>query len=302
MLTSFKRIIKSSWKNIIRNPWLTTATVFIIVMVIALITSLFLVRAMTSQLITELKSKVDVAVYFKNSVVEQDILDAKDEISKLANVKSVEYITAEQSMENFKTRNQNNKLLLQTIDELGSNPFPPALDIMVYEAPQYEALVSYLQSSSFNSLIDKIDYQDKKSVIDRLFSVTNSLNNGGIIFSVILGLLAILIAFNTIRLAIYTSREEISVQRLVGASNWFIRGPYVIQGALSGVVATVFCLIVFAILCFFASPQLLVIYPTFNLFQYFLNNIFLIFGIQLLTGVGLGVISSIIAIRRYLRV
>ena len=302
MLTSFKRVIKSSWKNIIRNPWLTTATVFIIVMVVALITSLFLVQGMAKQLITELKSKVDVAVYFKNSVAEQDILDAKDEISKLANVKSVEYITAEQSMENFKTRNQNNKLLLQTIDELGSNPFPPALDIMVYEAPQYEALVSYLESSSFNSLIDKIDYQDKKPVIDRLFSVTKSLNNGGIIFSVILGLLAVLIAFNTIRLAIYTSREEISVQRLVGASNWFIRGPYVIQGALSGFVAAVFCLIVFGILCFFANPQLLVIYPTFNLFQYFLNNIFLIFGIQLLTGVGLGVISSIIAIRKYLRV
>lgn len=302
MLTSFKRVLMASWKNITRNPWLTTATIFIIVLVVALATSLFLARAMAGQLITELKVKVDVTAYFQKDVSEKEILDAKDEISKLANVREIKYVSSQDALANFRNRNQNNQLLLETLDEIGSNPFPAALDISVYEAPQYEDLVSYLEGSSFKSQIEKIDYQDKKSVIDKLYSITTGLNTGGIIFTLVLGLLAVLVAFNTIRLAIYTSREELTVQRLVGASNWFIRGPYVVQGAASGFVAAVFCLIIFGLLSFFANSILLAIYPTFNLFQYFLHNIFLIFGLQLLTGIGLGVISSIIAIRRYLRV
>jgi len=302
MFTFFTRVIKSSWKNISRNPLLAVATVFIIVLVVALVTSLFLMRGMAGQLVEELKEKVDVAVYFQKDVSEQDILKAKNEISNLANVREVEYMSTDQALENFKERHKNNPLLLETLNEIGDNPFQPSLNIKVNEAPQYESLVSYLEGSSFKSLIDKIDYQEKKPVIERMFSIISGLNTGGIIFSFILAFLAVLVAFNTIRLAIYSSREEISVQRLVGASNWFIRGPYLIQGAASGIFAAVVCLAVFALLSFFASPTLEAIYPSFNLFNYFVKNIFLIFGIQLLTGIGLGVVSSIIAIRRYLRI
>lgn len=302
MFVSLKRVIKAGWKNISRNPLLAVATVFIIVLVVALATSLFLAKGMAGQLITELESKVDLTVYFKTDTLEKDILNAKDDISNLANVEKVEYVSTGQAMQDFKDRHKNNSIILETLDEIGDNPFQPSLNIKVEEAEQYESLVSYLNSSSFKPLIDQIDYQEKKPVIDKMFSLASWLSIGGIIFSFILAFLAVLVAFNTIRLAIYSSREEIGVQRLVGASNWFIRGPYVFQGALSGLIAAVFCLIVFAVFSFFLSPKLEIVYPTFNLFQYFLHNFFLIFGIQLLTGVGLGVISSIVAIRKYLRI
>ena len=272
------------------------------VMVISVVTSLFLFRGMTDFIIKELEAKVDLSVYFKKDVLEGDILRAKEELSKLSEVKEVEYVSSEQALENFKERHKDNQIILETLTEIGNNPLPASLDIKVFEAPQYENLVSYLEGSSFQDLIEKIDYQEKKPVIEKMFSITTVLNTGGIIFSLILAFLAVLVAFNTVRLAIYNSREEISVQRLVGASNWFIRGPYIFQGAVSGFFAALVSLLIFTILCFFLGPKLGALYPGLNLFTYFAGNFWMLFSIQFLTGVGLGIVSSVIAIRKYLQI
>jgi len=250
MFTSTKRVIRSGWINFSRNSWLTTATVFIIVMVIFLITAIFIFRGMTNFLIKDLEAKVDLTIYFQEDVSEKEILDAKEELSKLPEIKNVTYISKEEALEKFKERYQDNPLLLETLTEVGNNPFQGSLNVVVSEAPQYESLVSFLEASSFQDLIEKIDYHEKKPVIERLFSITTTLNRGGIIFSLILAFLAILVAFNTIRLTIYNSREEITVQRLVGASNWFIRGPYLFQGAVSGFFAALITLLLSAIVCF----------------------------------------------------
>ncbi len=302
MFITLKRVIKSGWANFSRNSWLATATVFIMVMVISLVTSLYLLRGMTDFLIKELEAKVDLSVYFQKDVSEREILNAKEELSKLSEVKEVEYISSEQALEKFKERHKDNPIILETLTEIGDNPLPASLNIKVFEAPQYENLVSYLQGSSFQNLIEKIDYQEQKPVIERLYTITSGLNTGGIIFSLILAFLAVLVAFNTIRLAIYNSRDEISVQRLVGASNWFIRGPYIFQGAISGFFATLICLLIFTILSFILSSKLETFALGFNLFGFYTHNLFLVFSIQLATGIILGVVSSIIAIRKYLQI
>lgn len=302
MFTSLKRIIKSGWVSFSRNSWLATATIFIMVMVISLVTSLYLLKGMTDFIIGELEAKVDLSVYFKKDVSEGEILRAKEELSKLAEVKEVEYVSSEQALENFKERHKDNPIILETLTEIGDNPLPASLNIKVFEAPQYENLVSFLEGSSFQNLIEKIDYREKKPVIEKLFSITSGLNTGGIIFSLILAFLAVLVAFNTVRLAIYNSREEIVVQRLVGASNWFIRGPYIFQGTISGFFATLISLLIFTILCFVLGPKLGAFYPGLNLFQYFTGNFFIILLIQSATGIGLGIVSSVIAIRKYLQV
>jgi cell division transport system permease protein len=272
------------------------------VMVIALITSLYLFRGLTDFLITELEAKVDLSVYLQKDVSEREILRAKEELSKLPEVKEVEYISEEEALERFKEYHKDNPLILEILAEIGENPLPASLNIKVFEAPQYENLVSYLKGSSFQNLIEKIDYYEKKPVIERLYTMTSGLNRGGIVFSLILAFLAVLVAFNTIRLAIYNSREEIVVQRLVGASNWFIRGPYIFQGIISGFFATLVCLFIFTVLCFALSPKVAILTLGFNLFGFYIHNLFLIFLIQLATGMALGVVSSIIAIRKYLQI
>jgi cell division transport system permease protein len=122
------------------------------------------------------------------------------------------------------------------------------------------------------------------------------------VLSLVLALIAFLVAFNQVKLAIFNSREEIAVQRLVGASNWFIRGPFLVQGIISGFLAVLIALLIFFPLLFFLGPKMEILFPGLNLFSLFTANFFLILLLQILTGIGLGIISSLIAMRKYLKV
>ena len=129
----------------------------------------------------------------------------------------------------------------------------------------------------------------------------NNINRGGLILTIALALIAGLVVFNTIRIAMYANREEIGIMRLVGANNKFIRGPYVVEGIIYGVVSGLFSLLVIYPAIIFTSPYISVLLPEINLKSYFTANLMSFMGYHLLFGIGLGIISSMIAIRRYLR-
>lgn len=301
MLISLKRIIRSGWLNFSRNKGLSLATIFIMVMTISLVTSLFLFRDITQFLISSLQEKVDISVYFKEAVQEKDILQLREEINKIPEVKNIEYVSRETALERFTQRYKDNQVVMESLAEVG-NPLLASLNIKAWEASQYITVTNFLETSSYKNLIDKVDYYQRKPVIERIFSITSAINKTGIGFSLILAIVAILVAFNTIRLAIYNSKEEISVMRLVGASNWFIRGPFLVQGAISGFAAAIITLLIFTGALFFLSPKLEILFPGLNIFNSFTGNLGILFLIQIFTGVGLGVVSSIIAIRKYLKV
>jgi len=301
MLISLKRIILSGWLNFSRNKGLSLATIFIMVMTISLVTSLFLFRDITQFLISSLQEKVDISVYFKEAVQEEDILQLREEINKIPEVKNIEYVSRETALERFTQRYKDNQVIMESLAEVG-NPLLASLNIKAWEASQYMTVTNFLETSSYRNLIDKVDYYQRKPVIERIFSITSTINKTGIGFSLILAIVAILVAFNTIRLAIYNSKEEISVMRLVGASNWFIRGPFLVQGAISGFAAAIITLLIFTGALFFLSPKLEILFPGLNIFNSFTGNLGILFLIQIFTGIGLGVVSSIIAIRKYLKV
>jgi len=301
MLISLKRIIRSGWLNFSRNKGLSLATIFIMVMTISLVTSLFLFRDISQFLISSLQEKVDISVYFKTATQEEDILQLREEIDKIPEVKNVEYVSRETALERFIQRYKDNQVIMESLAEVG-NPLLASLNIKAWEASQYITVTNFLETSSYKNLIDKVDYYQRKPVIERIFSITSTINKTGIGFSLILAIVAILVAFNTIRLAIYNSKEEISVMRLVGASNWFIRGPFLVQGAISGFAAALITLSIFTGALFFLSPKLEILLPGFNIFNSFIGSLGLLFLIQIFTGVGLGVVSSVIAIRKYLEV
>ncbi len=301
MLTLLKKTIQRGWLNFIRNSGISIATCFIIGMTIFSISSLFLMRDITQFLISTLQEKVDISVYFKETALEEEILQLKEEISKIPEVKGVEYISRAEALERFLQRYKDNPVVMESLAEVG-NPLPPALNITAWQANQYLAITNFLETSSEKDLIDKIDYNQIKPVIDRIFSITSTINIIAIIFSLVLAVIAILVAFNQIRLAIYNSREEIGIQRLVGASDWFIRAPFLAQGAISGAIAAVGTFLVFGFAVFLLSSKFVILFPDLNIFASFLGKFWFYFLIQLLTGICLGVLSSIIAIRKYLEV
>ena len=302
MFTSLKRIIRSGWLSFSRDGGLMTANIFIMAMTISIVSSNFLLKDVSQFLISSIQEKVDITVYFKEEAPEEDILKVQEKIAEIPEIKGVEYISKEKALQSFTERHQDNPILMESLEEVGMNPFLASLNIRAFEANQYQAVTNFLENSNFGNLIEKVDYYQRKPVIEKIFSLTSNLNTFGIIFSIILAIVAILVAFNTIRLAIYNSKEEIKIQRLVGASNLFIRGPFLVQGAMAGVIAALISLLIFSLTSWVLSARVETLFPGLNLFQFFTSNLLTFFLLQLATGIGLGVISSLIAVRRYLKV
>lgn len=300
-----KRVIKAGFINFWRNGWISLATILIMVITLFSIGSLFFSRAILGTILSQIQDKVDISIYFKTDASEQDILSLKNSISKLAEVKSVEYISAEQALEDFKERHKDNALIMQSLEEIGKNPLGAILNVKAKETSQYETVAKSLEAESNSprgSGIDKINYFQNKKVIDRLSKILDSAKNLGGIISIILVIISVIITFNTIRLAIYISREEIGVMRLVGASGKFVSGPFIIEGVIYGVISAVITVVLFYPLVLWLGPTTESFFTGINLFHYYISNFGQIFLILLLTGIVLGGLSSFIAIRRYLKV
>ncbi len=300
MFISLQRILKYGWQDFWRNRSVSASSIFVMVMMLSLITSLLLSQQAFKFLVLRLQEQVDISVYFREDSFEEDILEIKKELALIPEVKEVEYISKEKALENFIQLHQNDSRIMDSLTEVGGNPLLASLNIIAFEAAQYAQISGFLEKSSFAESIDKIDYHQRKPVIDRVFSISSEINTGGILFSFILALVAVSLIFNQVGLSIEHAKKEIEVMRLVGASDWFIRGPFLVQGVLIGFFATVLTLLIFLPLCFFLSAKIEILLPGLDIFGYFVNNFFTIFFIHLAFGIGLGMVSSWIAVRKYL--
>lgn len=302
MFTSLKRIFIWGWQSFLRNSGASFATTIVMVIVICLVTSLFLLQKMTNFAIASLEEKIALTVYLKKDSPEEENLAVQRELSQLPAIEKVEYVSADKALEIFTQRHKENPIIMESLAMIGENPLMPHLRIKTKQPSQYEAVSDFLGKASFGGIIDHINYSQVSPVIKKVEQITAGLSNLGIALSIVFGLIAVLVVFNTVKLAIFNLKEEIAIMRLVGASNWFIRGPLLLQGGISGILATTVSLVIFALLLFFLGPKLEVFLPGLNLFGYFLAELSKIVLIQLFTGVGLGILSSIIAIRKYLAV
>jgi len=302
MFASIKRICRAGWVSFARNKGLSAATIFVMITTLLLATSLFLARGAGQLLIASLEEKVDISVYFKKDSREDDILKIKDELAKIPDVRNIEYVSERNALDEFIQKHKDEQILLESINQVGGNPFLASLNIKAWQSAQYENIVNFFQKDSFKDLVEKIDYGQRKSIIEKLFSITSRTSQAGIIASIILAVVAVLVAFNTVRLAIFNHKEEISIMRLVGASNWFIRGPFIIQGMISGFFAAIIAGIVSAVSCYFFTPNVETLLPGFNLFNYFISNLSIIILGQFAIGIFLGIIASLVAIGRHLEV
>lgn len=300
MLSSLKRVIKSGYKSFSRNIGLSTATIFVMVLVIIIITFLALLNPVSEILIEDIKEKIGISIYFEEGVKEEEAVEIKGKIEGSLNVESVEYISTEQALEKFVEKHKNNSVIMGSLSEVGANPFLASLNIKARDAGQYEEIAAFLEAAPFTELINKVDYHERKPVIEKVFTFTSSIKKFGFIISIIFGIIAILIAFGAIRAAIYNSKEEISIMKLVGASNWFIKAPFLIQGAIIGFLSAFIALILTFSFSYFLNSRIEAFAPGVSMISIFLSNFGMLLLIQFGTGIGLGVVSSFIAVKRYL--
>lgn len=276
------------------------ATILIMVITLFSIGSLVFGKAILLTVLDQLQDKVDITVYFKIDAEESDITFLQESLSDLSEVKNVMYVSKEDALKSFQERHAENTLIIQSLEELGANPLGSSLNIKAKDPSQYESIARFLEASVF-SAVDKINYRQNKTIIDRLSAILQTSKNLGTGISILLALIAVLVTFNTIRLAIYTNREEIKIMRLVGASDRYVRSPFVVGGILYGLISSTVTVILFYPLTFWLGPLSERFFGGINLFYYYLSNFFQMFFILLAVGVLLGVFSSWVATRRYLK-
>ena len=304
---SIKRMFVSGWKNFARGGAVSTATVLIMVVTLSIIGSLIFLSALLSFTLDAVKDKVDVSVYFVTTASETDILAVKDRLEKLSQVKEVVYTSAEEALTAFRSRHASDQLTLQALDEIGGNPLDASLSVKAKDPSEYESIVSFLEASPAlsvggSSIIDRINYVQNKEVIDRLSLAIRATREIGFAVVILFAIASILIAFATVRLAIYTSKDEIGVMRLVGASNSYIQGPFIITGVVTGVIAGIIVLLLLIPLTWYAGSKTESWFGGFNLASYYAGHFPLIFAILMGSGLVLGAVASVFAIRRYLKV
>ncbi|MEK7117192.1 MAG: permease-like cell division protein FtsX, partial [Patescibacteria group bacterium] len=304
--TKLKRVIKTGFINFFRSGYISLASVLIMVITLSVIASVIFLGAILNTTLTELKNKVDVNVYFLTTAPESDILFLKEKLLTLPEVSNVEYLSREVALENFKKRHENDQITLQALEELGDNPLGAALNIKAKEPSEYQGIAEFLGQENILSrdgkqIIDKVNYLQNKVAIDRLSRIIASSEKLGLVITIVLITISLVITLNTIRLAIYISRDEISVMQLVGASKNYIRGPFVITGVMYGLVAGLLTLILFLPVTYWLGGVTANFFIGLNIFDYYTENIFQIFFIVMLSGVAIGAASSFIAVRRYLK-
>jgi cell division transport system permease protein len=301
-MKSFHRIWKYGWLGFSRNAWISTAAILTMTLALSVVSGLLVLGNITDTFVKELQGKIDVSVYFKQSAEVAKILQLQYALEAKSEVAGVEYVSQDKALELFRDRHKDNELLMSSLKELNQNPFQASLNIKAQKASQFDAIVSFVEGFENKDIVEKVNYKENEKVIQRLTAITSSIQKVGLVFTIVLAFIVLLVTFNTIRLVIYSYRDEISVMKLVGASDWFIRGPFVVTAALYGVFSAVITWLAFFLIIWLVSEKAGMIFSGTDILGYWAGNFFGIFMILLLLGAGLGVLSAFIAMRRYLQV
>ncbi len=307
--TNVRRIVQAGLLDFTRNVFVTIASVLVMTVTLFVVGLLIFTGVILNSTLAELRSKVDMNVYFTTEAPEEDILALQKKLETLPEVASVSYISRDEALARFRERHQSDQLTLQSLDELGENPLGAVLNVKAKDVAQYESIATFLKGSSALSeggatIIDKVNFfqERQRLAIDRLVRIADSAERLGFAIILILAATTIGITFNTIRLAIYTAREEIAVMRLVGADQVYIRAPFMVEGVLYGFIAGIITLLLFYPLTFWLGEATENFFGGVNVFTYYLENFFFLFFIIVGSGVVLGIVSSFLAVRRYLKI
>jgi cell division transport system permease protein len=305
--TKIKRVFRAGLTNFWRNGFVSLSSLVVMFITLFMVTSLIFMSAILKFTLQEIKDKVDINVYLTTGAKEADILSLKKTIETISEVSSVVYTSKEEALVNFRERHKDDARTLLALDELDGNPLTASLSIKAKEPSQYEGIAKFLNNEDLsspgnNSIIEKVNYYQNKTVIEKLNKIIEASNRVGFWIAIILLVISVVITFNTIRLAIFISKDEISVMRLVGASGRYVKGPFVVSGVLYGIVSAALVMAVFFGLTYWVGSLAKNFFVGLDLFDFYLKNFGQIFLIIFGSGIALGAISSYLAVKRYLKI
>ncbi|MFA6587578.1 MAG: permease-like cell division protein FtsX [Patescibacteria group bacterium] len=301
------RAIKFAIQNFRRNLWLSIVTIIIVAVAVFSISLVSALNVLGGRALQTVEKKVDVTLELKTDVTEDQALAFKGRLEALPNIQSIVYQSKTQAFENFKQIHKDDPNIQALLAELTENPLPANIIIKAKKITDFEQIMKFVDIDENIKLIaDKDrDFQDSQTVITKLTQITDRIREIGILVSGVFALLSLIVLFNTIRIAIYTHREEIGIMRLVGASNGFIRSPFIIESIIYSIIGAGIALAVIIVLWQSAAPA---VYRFFfvgtdvSVSNILKQEFWAILGWEFIGAIILSTLSAWIAARRYLKV
>lgn len=302
-MTTFFRVIKQGFLSFFRNGWLSLASITIMVLTLLTIAMFLVLNIVLSAGISEIQDKMDVSVYFNDSAKTAQIGEIQKKLSNMNEVKEVDYVSKEQALEKMKKNFADNKKILDPLE--GDNPLPASLGVKVYKVEDFDTIAKVFEDQKIKPLVHNISYKKNEKIIKRLYIATNFIKKAGVIVTAVFITTSLIIIFNTVRMAIYARQEEVEIMKLVGANRWFIKGPFIVEGMIIGLIATILTQSIVLPLISYSTPMIdkyLGGGMSSNISSYLARHLYQIVGIELAAGIIIGVASSYFAIRKYLKV
>lgn len=303
------RIIRLGLVNFWRNRWLTLGATLLMTLTLTMISVSVLMTYLLHDTATAVGSKIDLTIYFRDdTIVDQKIIDLGDRINKLPNVVAVHFTDKAEALRIWGRLPINDNIKKPVTAD--NNPLPRSLEINTTSPDNIQGVVDGVATVDKDKIIcdECVSYAKNKDTVDRLISVTKFVQRAGLFASLFFGIIAIFNVMNIIRITIMARSDEIEIMRYVGASNAFVRGPFIIEGILYGlfgtVITTAFLLLTARAISSYVGDTALSFLQLVNIdiYQYVVSHILYLVLIELGVGVVLGVIVSIFSIRRYLKV
>ena len=303
MFLALARVIKFSFQDIFRNIWLSLVTIIILILALFSINMLLVVKVIGETAVNAIKEKIDINLFLKTGSEEEKIFALQGKISDFSEVKEVVYVSQAQALENFKLKHQDNPEILEALRELGKNPLTPSLVIKPDNLDTFDNLINRLNAMN-DDIIESRNFTNYKLMLAKINGITSKVSEAGIFLSSIFVFITVLVIYNSVRVAIYTHRREITIMRLVGASHWFIQTPYLLSSVIYTLIGVISIIAIFYTFLSLLNPYLEAFFVGYNvnLMTYFYDHAWQIFGVQFLGASLVNVIASLLAVRKYSRV
>ena len=308
-MTIVKRILKAGLVGFYRNMTVSLSSIFVLTITLSIIMSLTIAQYIFNYTLDKVKDKVDVRVYLRPEATDDEVTAILNSIKNIPNIRSALLESKSDALAKFKDAHKNDKTTMLALEEIEVNPFGASIAVQSADPRYYEEIVKSIQKkaddnllSNSKNVIDKINYYELKSSIDKINSIISWLNKIGTWIAIVFITMSCMIVYNTIRIAIYAFREEIGIMKLVGASNTFIRGPFIVEAAIYAILATMITIIIFYILSLWFTTRTAIFLEGLSIIEYYKANILHSVILLLISGIFMTSISSFFAVRKYLKV
>lgn len=303
MIVGFLRATKFAIQNFWRNLWLSVITVFLLVLTTSSITVVVGLNVVGQHVIDAVQDKVNIDIYFYDTTPEKTLLKAQEYLKGMSEVSDVIYVSQEEALKDFREAHKNDPEILATLDELERNILPPSLTVRAHDIDDYPKISNRFEGSEFAQYVDHQDFSDNKALIDKISQITRRSYELGIGVSVIFIIISVIVIFNTIRITIYSHRGEVGIMKLVGATNGFIRAPFILESVILGFLAALVTTSIFYGLLVVSNHSLSTFFNgyQFSPLSYFASNFLIVIFVECVGAVLLSCVSSMIAITRYLK-